>query len=51
MEESANARNVVRFGVFEMDLEAGQLRKNGRRVFLQEKPFRVSLAAAEGGER
>ena len=41
MEESANARNVVRFGVFEMDLEAGQLRKNGRRVPLQEQPFRV----------
>ena len=41
MEESANTRNVLRFGVFEGDLEAGQLRKNGRRVPLQEQPFRV----------
>ena len=32
---------VLRFGVFEVDLEAGQLRKNGRRVRLQEQPFRV----------
>ena len=29
------------FGIFEVDLEAGQLRKNGRRARLQEQPFRV----------
>ena len=33
--------HIRRFGVFEVDLEAGQLRKNGRRVRLQEQPFRV----------
>lgn len=32
---------VVRFGVFEVDLEAGELRRNGMRVRLQEQPFQV----------
>jgi len=31
----------VRFGVFEADLTAGELRRRGRRIALQEKPFRV----------
>ena len=31
----------LRFGVFEADLELGQLTKLGRRVRLQEQPFRV----------
>jgi len=30
-----------RFGVFELDLRAGELRKNGLRVRLQEQPFQV----------
>ena len=34
-------QQILRFGVFEVDLEAGQLRKNGRRVRLQEQPFQV----------
>jgi cholera toxin transcriptional activator len=32
---------VVRFGVFELDLAAGELRKNGTRLRLQEQPFQV----------
>ncbi len=32
---------VVRFGVFEADLAAGELRRNGARVRLQEQPFQV----------
>src|SRR5271167_1100594 len=32
---------IVRFGVFEVDLRAGELRKQGLRVKLQEQPFRV----------
>jgi DNA-binding winged helix-turn-helix (wHTH) protein/uncharacterized DUF497 family protein len=32
---------AVRFGAFEMDLHAGELRKNGLKVKLQEQPFRV----------
>ena len=32
---------IVRFDVFEIDPQAGELRKEGRRVKLQEQPFRV----------
>jgi eukaryotic-like serine/threonine-protein kinase len=32
---------VLRFGTFELDLRAGELRKQGLRVKLQEQPFRV----------
>jgi TolB-like protein/DNA-binding winged helix-turn-helix (wHTH) protein len=32
---------TVRFGAFELDLSAGELRKQGVRVRLQEQPFRI----------
>jgi DNA-binding winged helix-turn-helix (wHTH) protein len=32
---------ILRFGVFEADLAAGELRKNGLRVRLQEQPFQL----------
>jgi DNA-binding winged helix-turn-helix (wHTH) protein/Tol biopolymer transport system component len=32
---------VLRFGVFEVDVRAGELRKNGVKVKLQEQPFQV----------
>jgi Tol biopolymer transport system component/DNA-binding winged helix-turn-helix (wHTH) protein len=32
---------VVCFGNFEVDLQAGELRKEGRRIRLQEQPFRI----------
>jgi cholera toxin transcriptional activator len=32
---------LLRFGVFEADLAAGELRKNGARIRLQEQPFQV----------
>jgi len=32
---------IARFGVFELDLDAGELRKNGVRLRLQEQPFQV----------
>jgi cholera toxin transcriptional activator len=32
---------IARFGVFELDLAAGQLRKNGAMLRLQEQPFQV----------
>jgi cholera toxin transcriptional activator len=35
------AGRIARFGVFEVDLVAGELRKNGTRVRLQEQPFQV----------
>lgn len=31
----------IGFGVFELDLESGELRKQGKRLRLQEQPFRV----------
>jgi DNA-binding winged helix-turn-helix (wHTH) protein len=33
--------HIVRFGVFEVDLRAGELRRQGLRIKLQEKPFQV----------
>ena len=33
--------NVVRLGPFKVDLKAGELHKNGRKIRLQEQPFRV----------
>src|SRR5437588_4155363 len=41
MEEDIHLRVRLRFGVFELDLRAGELRKNGLRVRLQEQPFQV----------
>jgi serine/threonine protein kinase len=37
----------VRFGVFELDLKAGELYKRGRVVLLQEQPFQVLLILVE----
>jgi cholera toxin transcriptional activator len=36
-----NNSKIVRFGVFELDLGAGELRKNGVKLRLQEQPFQV----------
>jgi cholera toxin transcriptional activator len=35
------AGRIVRFGVFEADLAAGELRKRGARIRLQEQPFQM----------
>jgi len=32
---------VIHFGVFEADLRAGELRRNGSKVKLQEQPFQI----------
>src|SRR5437773_2001230 len=37
----ASAPVRLRFGVFEVDLRAGELRKHGVRLRLQEQPFQV----------
>ena len=44
---SNNESRLLRFGVFELDLAAGELRKNGRRIRLQEQPFQVLVALLE----
>jgi eukaryotic-like serine/threonine-protein kinase len=38
---------VIRFGVFEVDLRTGELRKQGARIKLQEKPFQALAALLE----
>jgi TolB-like protein/DNA-binding winged helix-turn-helix (wHTH) protein/Flp pilus assembly protein TadD len=47
MEEDHQVRGRLRFGVFELDLRAGELRKHGLRVRLQEQPFQVLAALLE----
>ncbi len=39
--EQPRSSRVVRFGVFEADLSAGELRKNGLKIKLQDHPFRL----------
>jgi TolB-like protein/DNA-binding winged helix-turn-helix (wHTH) protein/Flp pilus assembly protein TadD len=41
MRDDHQLRGPLRFGVFELDLQAGQLRKQGLRIRLQEQPFQV----------
>src|SRR5260370_14781977 len=41
MEDGIRVRVRLRFGVFELDLRAGELRKHGLRVRLQEQPFEL----------
>jgi Tol biopolymer transport system component/DNA-binding winged helix-turn-helix (wHTH) protein len=38
---SGNGTRMIQFGVFEVDLRAGELRRNGARVKLQEQPFQI----------
>jgi DNA-binding winged helix-turn-helix (wHTH) protein len=44
MPSSNHEAKLIRFGVFEVDLSAGELRKNGARVRLQEQPFQLLVA-------
>jgi DNA-binding winged helix-turn-helix (wHTH) protein/tetratricopeptide (TPR) repeat protein len=41
MAHEVRSRSILRFGVFEVDLRAGELHKQGVRVKLQEQPFHV----------
>ncbi len=36
-----SARKVVCFGIFEVDMQAEELRRNGVKVKLQEQPFQI----------
>ena len=42
-----NSSRIVRFGVFEVDLRAGELRRGGLKVKLQEQPLQVLTALLE----
>jgi Tol biopolymer transport system component/DNA-binding winged helix-turn-helix (wHTH) protein len=41
MSSQPAAQRVIRFGLFEFDLSAGELRKQGRKIKLQDQPFQV----------
>ena len=41
MQPAPQSREVVRFGMFEADVRAGELRKNGAKVKIQDLPFRA----------
>ncbi len=47
MADPVRQSRVLKFGTFELDLAAGDLRKSGRKVRLQEQPFRLLAALAE----
>jgi DNA-binding winged helix-turn-helix (wHTH) protein/WD40 repeat protein len=42
-----NARRILRFGVFELDVRTGELRKHGVKLRLQGKPLQVLRALVE----
>src|SRR5215467_2528199 len=41
MSVNKTSSTLLRFGVFEVDLRAGELRKQGKRIKIQEQPFHV----------
>ena len=47
MQSVTSEKRVFRFGLYQADAAAGELRKNGRKVKLQEQPFRVLLLLLE----
>jgi TolB-like protein/DNA-binding winged helix-turn-helix (wHTH) protein len=44
MRNPEEASSIVRFQGFELNLESGELRKNGNRIKLQDQPFKVLVA-------
>src|ERR1700680_915978 len=51
MRGTESCPHTRRFGVFEVDLRAAELRKRGRRIKLQEQPFQIlSLLLEHPGE-
>ena len=41
MQKEASSSGILRFGTFEVDVRAGELRKQGARIRLQEQPLRI----------
>src|SRR5215467_14620242 len=39
--------SIIRFSIYELDLKAGELRRNGKKVRIQEQPFQVLAALLE----
>ncbi|HEY6903736.1 MAG TPA: winged helix-turn-helix domain-containing protein [Candidatus Acidoferrales bacterium] len=51
MNQSSASGRVVRFGTFEADIAAHELRKNGVKLRLQEQPFRVLSVLLENPDQ
>ena len=47
MESLSSCRGRIRSGVFDVDLDSGEMHKSGRRVPLQDQPFRVLAVLLE----
>jgi len=47
MAPQVQAGRVLQFGAFEVDLRAGELRKSGARIKLQEQPFQILIMLLE----
>ena len=47
MDPRANCPGALRFGVYEVDLTVGELRKSGLKIRLQEQPFEILAALLE----
>jgi DNA-binding winged helix-turn-helix (wHTH) protein len=47
MDERTKNGHLIRFSVFEINREAGELFKQGRKVKLQEQPFELLVAFLE----
>ena len=47
MAPNDRAPKILQFGVFEVDLDQGELRKQGRRIKLQDRPFQLLAALLE----
>jgi len=41
MASATSGNQRIQFGIFEVDMKAGELRRNGTRVRLQEQPFQI----------
>lgn len=48
-EPASGSPDLLRFGIFEVDTEAGRLYRDGRFVRLQPKPFKLLCLLAENG--
>jgi len=47
MDEPTTLRRLLRFGVFEVDLRARELRKAGLKIRLQDQPFQILVLLLE----
>ena len=51
MQRDSSGPQMVRFGTFELDVHAGELRKQGVKIKLQEQPLRIlQILLANAGQ-